>query len=71
MVTTRSQKKRLLKVKRPKTEKFKKSLTYKGPSAWNSLTVDLHYVEDKFAFKNLVGQWVTQKALNAQAQKPM
>ena len=69
MVTTRSQKKRLLKVRRPKTEKFKRSMTYRGPHMWNSLPVELHHVEDKFVFKNLVSNWIAQKAFNAQAQR--
>ena len=34
-VKTRSSKKKLLKLKKPNTEKFKKSLTYLGPKTWN------------------------------------
>ena len=53
-VTTRSQNKRLLKVKRPKTEKFKKSLAYKGPTKWNALPVDYHNLVTKTLFKQRV-----------------
>ena len=37
-----SQSKKLLKIKCPKTEKFKKSLAYRGPNKWNNLPVHLH-----------------------------
>ena len=50
-VSTRSQNKRLLKVKRPKTEKFKKSLTYRGPTKWNNLPARLHDLPTKNLFK--------------------
>ena len=41
-IRTRSQKKTLLKIKRPYTEKYKNSLSYKGPKKWNSLPIELH-----------------------------
>ena len=66
MVVTRSQKKKTLKVKRPRTEKFKKSLAYKGPSKWNALPLDIHQATDKFMYKRLVGNWITQRAYKAQ-----
>ena len=65
-IVTRSQKKKMLKIKRPKTEKYKKSLAYRGPSGWNALPLDIHQSPDKFVFKRLVSNWVTQKAYKAQ-----
>ena len=62
-VLTRSRAKRTLKVNRPKTERFKKSLAYKGPTEWNALPADLHQVEEKAAFKKAVGNWVVLKAI--------
>ena len=60
---TRSQKKKIMKLKKPKTEKFKKSLAYKGPTCWNSLPLEMHMAEDKLSYKRLVGSWVDKKAL--------
>ena len=65
-VVTRSQRKKMMKVKRPKTEKFKKSLAYRGPKRWNSLLVEIHQVEDKIMFRRLARDWVSQKAQKAQ-----
>ena len=64
---TRSQSKKLVKVRRPKTEKFKKSLAYKGPKKWNSLPDELHHTLDKGHYKRLARNWVSQKALRLQA----
>ena len=63
--TTRSQNKKLLKIRRPKTEKFKKSLAYNGPSKWNSLPLNFHQAEDKWEFKKLARNRVTLKAIRA------
>ena len=41
-VKTRSSNKLLLKIRRPRTERFKKSLAYLGPKRWNSLAADFH-----------------------------
>ena len=65
-IITRSQKKQILKTKRPKTEKYKKSLAYKGPSSWNALPLDIHQSADKYMYKRLVSNWVTQKSYKAQ-----
>ena len=62
-MVTRSQKKRTLKVKRPKSEKFKKSLAYVGPKKWNALPLDLHQAEDRWVYKRLARNWINQKAL--------
>ena len=53
-VKTRSHKKRLLRIKKPNTEKLKKSFAYRGPKKWNSLPVALHLVQSKAAYKALV-----------------
>ena len=62
-VVTRSQKKRALWIKRPKTERFKNSLAYNGPKKWNSLPLELHQAEDKWVHKRLARDWVNKKAL--------
>ena len=67
VMVTRSQNKKLVKIRRPKTEKFKKSLSYKGPRKWNSLPHDIHHTLDKGHFKMLAKNWVSQKALRMQA----
>ena len=41
-IRTRSHRKRLLKLKRPVTEKFKKSIAYSGPKKWSSLPAEFH-----------------------------
>ena len=63
-VTTRLSAKRRLKVKRPKTEKYKKSLAYCGPKKWNALPMDMHQIEVKSSFKTSLTNWVSQKSLN-------
>ena len=58
---TRSSNKILLKVKRPITEKFKKSLAYTGPKKWNSLPEKFHHTATKPAYKSLIGGWINDK----------
>ena len=67
MVVTRSQKNRQIKVRKPKTERFKKSLTYRGPKKWNALPCDLHHANDKALYKKLVCNLVTQKGHKTQS----
>ena len=62
VLVTRSCRKRTLKVKRPKTEKFKNSLAYLGPHKWNALPLDLHQAADRWEYKRLAQNWVNQKA---------
>ena len=62
---TRSQKKKTLKTRRPRIEKFKKSLAYLGSKKWNLLPLDIHQSVDKWEFKRLTRNWVNQKALKA------
>ena len=50
-VRTRSSKNILLKVKLPRTEKYKKSLAYLGPKKWNDLSEDFHSMPSKASYK--------------------
>ena len=62
---TRSSTKKLLKVKRPKTEKFKKSFAYQGPKKWNSLSDGFHCVQSKNSFKVLVSNLAAERSKKA------
>ena len=71
-IKTRSHSKKLLKVKRPKTEKFRKSLAYKGPAKWNSLSADFHHLPTKNMFKVQIKTKIAKGAiskLNASGQE--
>ena len=61
-IKTRSQSKKLLKVKRPVTEKFKKSLAYLGPKKWNSLPEQFHFAPTKDYFKSIVSARAARRA---------
>ena len=63
-VQTRSHKKKLLKLKKPRTEKYKKSLSYQGPRKWNMLPEDIQLCASKVEFKKLVKGHVELKSLN-------
>ena len=69
MVKTRSSCKKTLKIKRPRTEKFKKSLAYLGPKKWNILPEELHHVQSKHAYKILVHNLVIKRSENAVSGK--
>ena len=62
-VSTRSQSKRLIKIKCPYTEKFKKSLEYQGPKKWNALSDEFHHVESRNLFKLLVQNSVFERKI--------
>ena len=68
MIKTRSSNKKIMRLKKPRTEKFKKCLAYKGPKTWNSLPESMHYVQTKASYKLLVGQMVDKKSMQS-AQK--
>ena len=51
-VKTRSSEKKLLKIKKPATEKFKKSLAYKDPKKWNALPTRLHQLDTRAKFNS-------------------
>ena len=69
IMVTRSQAKVLLKLKRPRTEKFKKSLGYVGPNKWNSLPAQFHHTTSKVAFKIMVENLMKMKAKSAEEVK--
>ena len=62
-VTTRSSSKKLLKLKKPLTEKFKRSLAYHGPRKWNCLSENLQRAPSKMCFKALSRDWVVKKSM--------
>ena len=64
-MTTRSHKKRLLKLKKPRTEKYKKSLSYHGPKKWNALPVEIHQTHNKKAFKVQLNSLIMHRAAKA------
>ena len=43
-----------MRIKSPKSEKFKKNLAYRGPKKWNALPVCLQTVMSKGEFKGKV-----------------
>ena len=61
-VQTRSAKKNLMAIKRPKTEKFKKCLAYCGPKRWNALPEELQLAKSKGEFKTKLDAHMKQKA---------
>ena len=61
-VITRSRTKKMLKIRKPKTEKFRKSIGYHGPNAWNKLSKEIQMAPSKGSFKSLVEKWVTKRA---------
>ena len=61
-VTTRSCNKKLMRTKKPMTEKFKKSLAYFGPKKWNALSDKFHQAPTKGNFKVLVRDLVRRRA---------
>ena len=63
VINTRSSSKRLLKLKRPYTEKFKKSLAYLGPKGWNALPSAFHFTQSKVLYKTMVRNMVTAKSI--------
>ena len=65
-VKTRSHNKKLLAITRPRTEKFKKSLAYRGPRRWNLLPTSFHRARTKMEYKGKVKRRVNDKAAEAQ-----
>ena len=60
-VRTRSQNKKLMKIKKPHTEKFKRSLAYRGPNWWNRLPDKLHHVESRSLFNARLKSRLTER----------
>ena len=61
-IRTRSCNKKLMKVKRPYTEKFKKSLAYRGPKLWNALPESIQHAKSKTTFKTCVVKLIQEKS---------
>ena len=53
-VNTRSQSKKMLKLKKPNTEKYKKSLAYTGPIKWNALPEQYHHLKTRTQFNHRI-----------------
>ena len=50
-VRTRSSKRKLLKIVKPRTEKYKKSWSYVGPKKWNAIPLNIHDLDSRAEFK--------------------
>ena len=50
-VRTRSSKKKLISLRKPNNEKYKRSITYQGPKLWNNLPTHLQKIESYQDFK--------------------
>ena len=61
-IKTRSSNKIELKLRKPNTEKYKKSFAYMGPKKWNSLPENFHQPITKHAFNLLVAGRTAAKA---------
>ena len=55
-VKTRSHNKKMFRLRKPKTEKYKKSLAYRGPNKWNGLPSDLHHLATRAQFSHRLRQ---------------
>ena len=51
------------KLKKPNSEKIKKSFTYEGRHEWNALPASLHHTATKGEFKALINDLIIQKAI--------
>ena len=55
-VRTRSSKKKLIGLRKPNNEKYKKSITYQGPKLWNSLPGSMQKIDSYHEFKTQVNK---------------
>ena len=51
-VHTRSSKKKMITLKKPNNEKYKKSISYQGPKQWNKLPTHLQKLDNYYDFKS-------------------
>ena len=58
---TRASAKKQLKIARPRTEKFRKSLAYRGPLKWNNLHVDTQKLISKNEYKTKICALINEK----------
>ena len=61
-ISTRSSLKKIFKLRKPRTEKLKKSFAYKGKSKWNRLPVEFHHAQAKSSYKLLVHNLIVKKS---------
>ena len=61
-VSTRSSNKKMLKVKKPRTEKFKKSFSYVGPKKWNLLPKSIQLTDSRTDFKTQIKAYIELKS---------
>ena len=66
-VRTRASSKVTLKVKKPLTERYKKSLAYLGPTKWNALPEHLQKTFPKNVFKFQTQKWIENEARTVNA----
>ena len=66
-VKTRSQKKCNFILGKPSTEKYKRSISYKGPKIWNTLPGTIQKANSGFEFKNKVCKFMNKKTKKALA----
>ena len=58
-IFTRSSLKKIMSNKRPNTEKYRKSVTYRGKQLWNNLPTRLHDISTLQFFKLELHKWLT------------
>ena len=55
----------MFRIKRPYTEKFKKSTAYKGQKKWNGLPETFHHISDKQLYKAMIDRRIREKSEKA------
>ena len=68
-LATRSSSKKLLRLKKPRTEKFRNCLTYLGPKKWNSLPVNMQLAGAKTLFTKSNAAWISRKVATINQEK--
>ena len=68
-VSTRSSLRKLFKLRRPRTEKYKKCFSYVGPKSWNALPEHIQQTSPKSEFKCKVAAHVELGSIGAAAQE--
>ena len=62
-VSMRSSKKKMFKMIKPRTEKFKKTFSYFGPKKWNALPEDIQYATSKLESKSKVTDYINRRSI--------
>ena len=68
-VRTRSHKKKNLKIKKPNTERFRRSIAYRGPKLWNLLSQEVQCCDNYLEFKNKIDKIYRTELENAVKQR--